>query len=244
MAENYLLSVAHLVKLQARTGVTVALAIEPEPFCFLETIAETIAFFESYLFSPAAAARLAELTGLTPSQATLALPKHLGLCYDVCHAAVEYEHPANSIAALRQAGIPIHKLQLSAALRIPLVGPDQRTALAAFDEPTYLHQVIRKTRNSLKTHVDLQEALALGAATNGEEWRVHFHVPIFLDDLGAFSSTRGFLEDILAIHKVDPISPHLEIETYTWDVLPGAVQSDTVDRDIVREINWVKGQLQ
>lgn len=244
MAENYLLSVAHLIGLKARTGVHVALAIEPEPFCFLETIAESIAYFEGYLFSENAVARLAGLTGLSPVQARAALPEHLGLCYDVCHAAVEFEDPAGSIAALRQAGIPIHKLQLSAALRIPNVGAPQRAALGAFDEPTYLHQVVRNTRDGLKTHVDLPGALALGADTDGEEWRVHFHVPIYLDDLGAFSSTRDFLEQILTLHRASPISPHLEIETYTWDVLPGATRGQSVDHDIVRELNWVRGQLQ
>ncbi|MCX8226650.1 MAG: sugar phosphate isomerase, partial [Sulfitobacter sp.] len=145
--------------------------------------------------------------------------------------------------ALRTAGIPIHKLQLSAALRLPNIGPAQRKALASFNEPTYLHQVIRRTAQGLIFHVDLPEALALGDLTDGEEWRVHFHVPVFLDDLGAFSSTRDFLEEILALHKADPISPHLEIETYTWDVLPDAVRGATVDKDIVREMQWVLERL-
>ena len=239
MAENYLQSVAHLVRVRDRTGVTVALAIEPEPFCFLETIAETVDFFRDYLFSRTAISRLADLTGMTHAQAGKALPRHLGLCYDVCHAAVEYEDPAGSIAALRQAGIQVHKLQLSAALRIETVGPEQRAALAAFQEPTYLHQVIRCTADGLQSTVDLPEALALGAATDGEEWRVHFHVPVFMDDLGAFSSTRDFLVDILSLHRENPISPHLEIETYTWDVLPPGLRGTTVDQDISREIKWV-----
>jgi len=243
MADNYLLSVAHLVKLEARKGVTVALAIEPEPYCVLETIAETVDFFRDYLFSDAAVARVAELTGLSATDAASALPRHIGLCYDVCHAAVEYEDPAGSIAALRKAGIPVHKLQLSAALRVPVVGPEQRAALASFNEPTYLHQVIRRTSDGMKFHVDLPEALALGDATDGEEWRVHFHVPVFIDNLGAFSSTRDFLQEILALHKASPISPHLEIETYTWDVLPDTVRSETVDKDIQREIRWVLEQL-
>jgi len=92
-------------------------------------------------------------------------------------------------------------------------------------------------------HMDLPEALALGAETDGEEWRVHFHVPVFIEDLGAFSSTRDFLEQILALHRADPISPHLEIETYTWDVMPDAIRSATVDQDILREMSWVLKQL-
>lgn len=243
MAENYIQSVAHLVKLREKSGVTVALAIEPEPYCMLETIAETVDFFRDYLFSDAAVLQLSHLTGLSIADATAALPRHIGLCYDVCHAAVEYEDPKGSIDALRDAGIPVHKLQLSAALRVPNVGPAQRTALASFNEPTYLHQVMRRTPQGLVFHVDLPDALALGDATDGEEWRVHFHVPVFLNDLGAFSSTRDFLEEILALHKASPISPHLEIETYTWDVLPDAVRGATVDQDIVRELHWVMERL-
>ncbi len=244
IAQNYLACVAHLVDLRARTGVTIALAIEPEPFCFLETIAETVVFFDSHLFSESAIAWLAQRSGLTRAEAAAALPRHLGLCYDVCHAAVEYEDPGASIAALTRAGIPVHKLQLSAALRIPEIGAPQRRALAGFVEPTYLHQVIRRTPAGLVRHADLPEALALGSISDGEEWRVHFHVPIFIDDLGAFASTRDFLEEILALHRQAPISPHLEIETYTWDVLPEALRGASVDHDIIREINWVRGKLQ
>jgi hypothetical protein len=85
--------------------------------------------------------------------------------------------------------------------------------------------------------------LALGDASDSEEWRVHFHVPVFIDDLGLFSSTRDFLETILDMHKVDPISPHLEIETYTWDVLPDAVRSRTIDESIAKEMSWVLERL-
>lgn len=244
IAGNLLKSVAHLFELERKTGVTVALAIEPEPFCFLETIAEAIAFFQDHLFAENAVRRLADLTGLSSSDAAAALPRFLGLCYDVCHAAVEFEDATGSISALRAADIPIHKLQLSAALRVPVVDTARRAALAAFDEPTYLHQVVRRRDQEMQIHADLPEALALGAATDGEEWRVHFHVPIFIDDLGAFASTRGFLEEVLALHKVDPVSPHLEIETYTWDVLPQALRGESVEFDISREINWVKGKLQ
>lgn len=243
IADNLLRSVAHLIALQARSGVEIALAIEPEPACFLETITETVAFFESYLFSAAAAARVAALSGFGQEEAARALPRHLGLCYDVCHAAVEYEDPAGSLAALRASGIPVHKLQLSAALLIPEVTAQARQALDAYAEPTYLHQVIRRTADGLKNEVDLPDALARGADTDGEEWRVHFHVPIFMRDLGAFSSTRDFLAEILTLHRTSPVSPHLEIETYTWDVLPKGLRGATVAEDIAREFAWVLAEL-
>ena len=245
MADRMLRAAAHCVALERRTGVHVALALEPEPFCFLETVDQVARFFGEHLHSEAAAARLAALTGLSAAQARDALPLHLGLCYDVCHAAVEFEDPAGSLEALRAAGVPIHKLQLSAALRVGRVTPEARAALAAFDEPTYLHQVVsrRGGEGGLRRLPDLAPALARGAEADGEEWRVHFHVPLFLRDLGAFESTQDFLAEILAIHRRDPIAPHLEVETYTWDVLPGGLRSGAIEDAVARELAWVRERL-
>lgn len=244
MATNFIRTVAHLVALEQRTGRHVALAIEPEPCCFLETIAETVAYFQDHLFSHAAAAQLAELTGVSPAKAAALLPRHLGLCYDVCHAAVEYEDPADSIVMLRAAGIPIHKLQLSSALRVASGTDAARTALARFNEPTYLHQLIARDANgTLTRYTDLSEALGPGGAANGDEWRVHFHVPVFLERLPEFDTTQSFLREILAIHRADPISPHLEVETYTWDVLPADLVAGSVEDAVMRELRWVMKEL-
>lgn len=244
VAENYLRTVAHLVRLERRTGVTVALAIEPEPACMFETIQETAGFFSNHLLSAAAAERLAALTDLGVGEARAALPRHIGLCYDVCHAAVEFEDPADSLTILREAGVPVHKLQLSAALRVPEVTLATREALASFDEPTYLHQVIsRRGDGPLHRLPDLDPALARGFEADGEEWRVHFHVPVFLKDLGAFESTRDFLDEILRLHRQRPISPHLEVETYTWDVLPDRLRTERMEEAILRELRWVTDRL-
>ena len=243
IADNLLRAAAHCVSLRDRTGVTVALAIEPEPYCFLETVAESVDFFRAHLLSDAAARRLAELTGLSAGAAAEALPRHLGLCYDVCHAAVEFEDAAGSLAALQSAGVPIHKLQLSAALRLPEVNPEARAALAAFDEPVYLHQVVSRRDGRLDRLPDLAPALARGADADGEEWRVHFHVPLFVSDLGAFRSTQDFLAEILALHRRTPLSPHLEVETYTWDVLPPALREGPVQDAVARELGWVLDRL-
>jgi sugar phosphate isomerase/epimerase len=243
IADRFLQAAAYLVTLERETGVRVALAVEPEPACLLETIAETCAFFEERLYGPDARLRFSKLTGLSTSEAAEALPRHLGLCYDVCHAAVEFEDPAESIALLRKAGVPVHKLQLSAALRVPEVNAETRVALGKFNEPTYLHQVVSRRDGRLSRNVDLPEALARGADADGEEWRVHFHVPVFLKDLGAFESTRDFLAEILALHRAEPISTHLEVETYTWDVLPEDLRRQTVDEAILRELRWVEGEL-
>lgn len=244
MASNMIAAVAHMVEVERRTGRHVAIAVEPEPCCFLETVEETVAYFRDYLFSAEAAAQLANLTHVTPEVAAGLLPRHLGLCYDVCHAAVEYEDPAASIAMLRDAGVPVHKLQLSSALRVASGTDAARTALARFNEPTYLHQLIARDANgALTRYTDLGEALAPGGAQNGDEWRVHFHVPVFLETLPEFDTTQSFLREILAIHRQSPISPHLEVETYTWDVLPDDLVAGSVEDAVTRELQWVMAEL-
>ncbi|GAB2798461.1 metabolite traffic protein EboE [Halomonas shantousis] len=243
MADRMLRAAAHCVALRQRTGVGIALALEPEPFCFLETIAETTSFFSQYLYSDAAAQRLAQLSGLSVTEAAEALPMHFGLCYDVCHAAVEFEDPVASIAALRAAGIPIHKLQLSTALRVAEVNAETREALAAFSEPTYLHQVVARGPSGLARYADLPEALARGAAADGEEWRIHFHVPVFASTFGVLGTTQPFLEEILALHRREPIAAHLEVETYSWNVLPEELRHDRMEDAVAGELRWVMERL-
>lgn len=243
IAANLIRHAAHLVRLREARGRTIALALEPEPCCFLETIDETVRFFEGHLFGADAVRQLVELTGLARGEAEGALRRHLGVCYDVCHAAVEFEDPAGSVDALRQAGIGVPKLQLSAALRIAAVGPATADQLRPFDEPVYLHQVVARQGERLTRHVDLPAALAALPENRGAEWRVHFHVPIFLAELEHFSTTQPFLEEILARHRHAPISPHLEVETYTWDVLPERYREAGVASAIARELRWVEEQL-
>jgi hypothetical protein len=243
IADRMLRATAHCVELSQRTNITVALAIEPEPFCLLETMEETASFFEAHLFSDAAVARLAELTGLDRSAAADALPRHLGICYDVCHAAVEFEDPSESIAKLARVGVPIHKLQLSAALRVPRVSPKACNALASFNEPTYLHQVVSQKLGRLERYPDLPPALANAASEEGAEWRVHYHVPVFAADLGVLATTQDFLAEILQIHQRSPLSPHLEVETYTFGVLPPELSAGSVEDAVVRELRWVLGRL-
>ena len=155
MARNLIRHAAHLAGIRERTGRTIALALEPEPCCFLETIDETVGFFEQHLFGAAAVRQLGELTGLARGDAEDALRRHLGVCYDVCHAAVEFEDPAGSLQALRAAGIGVPKLQLSAALRIAAVGSETAAQLGPFDEPVYLHQVIAREDGRLTRYLDL-----------------------------------------------------------------------------------------
>jgi sugar phosphate isomerase/epimerase len=243
ITNNLIAHVAHLVALRERTGKTVNLAIEPEPYCFLETIEETVDYFQNHLFSDAALATLTKQTGQSRGDAADSLRRHIGLCYDVCHAAVEFEDPRESVAALRRAGIGIGKVQLSSALRVTEIGPSSREQLEPFSEPVYLHQTVQSKDGAVTRFVDLPEALAQIDEAHGSEWRIHFHVPIFLEHMRDFSTTQSFLREILAMHRENPISKHLEVETYTWDVLPEQYRGLPVGKAIAREMNWVKGQL-
>jgi sugar phosphate isomerase/epimerase len=244
ITEQLIRHVAHLVGIARQTGQRIALALEPEPCCHLETIDETVAFFNERLFARDGVARLAALTGLGAAEAETAMRRHIGVCYDVCHAAVEFEDPRASIGKLRAHGILIPKLQLSSALKVASLDPQSARHLAAFAEPVYLHQVVQKSNGTLRRFVDLPQALAEADDAAGAEWRVHFHVPVFLEQMAHFGTTQSFLAEILELHRAEPISPHLEVETYTWDVLPASYRNVDLSAAIARELNWVKGRLQ
>jgi sugar phosphate isomerase/epimerase len=244
MRHQFVRHAATLMSIDATTGRRIVLALEPEPCCFLETIDESVRFFREQLFAPASVRQLCALTGLSAADAETGLRRHLGLCLDLCHAAVEFEDPDDCLRKLSDAGISIAKLQISAGLRIADMGPAALEALRPYEDPVYLHQVVERGAAGLVRFTDLPEAFAsLPGRAAPDEWRVHFHVPIFHHDLGVFRSTRDFIEAFLAIHRDTPVSTHLEVETYTWNVLPAALRSASIDGDIARELGWVLERL-
>jgi hypothetical protein len=244
IADNLLRHAAHLVGLAERSGRTITLALEPEPMCYLETIEEAARFFESHLFSAFAVDRFCALTKLSKPAAEAAIRRHLGLCYDVCHAAVEFEDSAQSLERLARAGVGIFKLQLSAALKVPRVDAHTVEMLKRFDDGVYLHQVVERTHDGrLVRFLDLAPAFANATSAQGHEWRVHCHVPIFMDTLPGLGTTQDFLRDILALHRQAPISRHLEVETYTFDVLPEELRRVDVATAVARELTWVQDVL-
>jgi hypothetical protein len=165
---------------------------------------------------------------------------HIRICFDSCHIAVEYEKPAEALAVLRGAGIRIGRVQLSSALKVALPGNTGR--LAPFADSTYLHQVVENRGACLHHYPDLPQALAAPADPSANEWRVHFHVPLFTAEYDGLSSTREDVRAVLALAVRDGFTRHLEIETYTWDVLPPAMKLDMLD-SIAREFDWVIAEV-
>jgi sugar phosphate isomerase/epimerase len=245
IAETLLKAAAHLVELSRRTGQTVILALEPEPLCLLETVADTVAFFQSWLYSAGAIDRFAALVRVDRSAAETALRRHLGICLDACHFAVAYEDIDEAIDRLHEAGIPIAKVQLSSALIIDAVDEEAIAALAPFADAVYLHQVIERRNGRLRRFADLDQAFAhfRSDPRPGAEWRVHVHVPVFTDQVPPFRSSGRELQSLLARQRRAPLCEHLEVETYTWSVLPPALRSPDLIGDIVRELDWVRERL-
>ncbi|NEP15902.1 MAG: metabolite traffic protein EboE [Leptolyngbya sp. SIO4C1] len=235
---------AVLAKLKETSGQWLHLDLEPEPDGLIENAAEVIAYFQDWLL-PVGGAWLAENLGISQAAAEQQLRDHIQVCYDTCHFAVEYEQPQQVIEQFKAAGIKIGKAQLSAALRLEIPpDADKRqwfaTQLEPFAESTYLHQVIERcTDGSLKHYADLQQALPeLASNDQAIEWRTHFHVPIFVDRYHAFHSTQADIKAFLAAMQAHPGCTHLEIETYTWDVLPPELKLDLLT-SIQREYEWV-----
>jgi hypothetical protein len=244
--QNLFRVVAHLVELERRTGRRVKVGLEPEPHCFLETTPETVRYFEERVYSAEGTARLASLTGLPVSQVHGLIRRHLGVVFDICHLAVEFEDIPASLALLVAAGIPIFKLQEASALWVPEVTPETVHELERFTDTIYLSQTTELRDGELTRFLNLGDAIdAWKQAPGGSrEWRTHFHVPVFLDDLGAFRTTRFAIEDALRVHVETPLSDQLEIETYTWDVLPAHLKTGDITEYVTRELEWVRDELE
>lgn len=245
--ENILTVMAALFKIYSSAGVLMHLDIEPEPDGFLESGREFIDWFENDLL-PRGILVLGEQFGLSPADAEAAIKQHINLCYDVCHFAIGYEEHESVIDELAAKGIQVGKIQISAALKarlpVDLAMRDEVTdALARFNEPTYLHQVIAKTaKGELIRYPDLPEALADGRNPAVNEWRAHFHVPVFVEDMGVVQSTQNDIVRVLNKFRNAAFTQHLEVETYTWSVLPDELKAP-LTQSIIRELDWVKAQI-
>lgn len=250
MAVQMARHVAHLHAIHERSGRHIALALEPEPCCFLETVAETVTFFTEHLFGAQAVRTLVTEVGVAENDAERLLREHLSVCFDACHMAVEFEEPGVALGSFRAAGVAIGKFQISAGLRAEFSGDAERDAalrrnLQEFADPVYLHQVVeRRPDGGIRRFLDLPDALDKAASEPGpREWRIHFHVPLFREELGPFQSTQPYLRELIALLHGGSAGQHWEVETYTWDVLPPEFRGEGVVTAVARELGWVAEEM-
>ena len=239
MAANLVELADHIEQLSDRTGVDLHLGLEPEPLCYLETTSEAVDFFE-------------RLKGRARSVEVLM--RRIGVNYDACHLAIEYEDAAAALGRLTTAGIRVSKLHLSSALKaVPT--PEVRQALRSFVDPVYFHQVIERRggRGNLSRIRDLDVALEAAEkrpelSTPGSaadyEWRVHFHVPLHCAPTSVWSTTSDHLQGVMDVLARTPsLCRHLEMETYTWEVMPEPMKNRDVVSQLVGEYDWTLGEL-
>jgi hypothetical protein len=234
--QNIWRSVEHIARISEKTGRTLHLGLEPEPLCLLESSAETIHFFD-------------HLRAEHPHDERL--DAHLGVNYDCCHFAVEFEEAHNALPALVNHGIKISKIHLSSALKV-LPTAEAREELKKFSDEVYLHQVVARDESGNRTIFrDLPDALefanrqsAIGNRQS-EEWRIHFHVPLHAAAAPPFENTNDHLLGVLDLLAANPqLCSHLEMETYTWEVLPPELKSQSVVDQLAQEYDWTLAQLQ
>ncbi|WP_187263366.1 metabolite traffic protein EboE [Pontibacter beigongshangensis] len=236
-----------LIRLKKETGKTIHIDLEPEPDGLIENSRELIDFFQQRLL-PEGVRQLQERLPISESEAKEAIATHMQVCYDVCHFALAYEQHAEALASFKAAGIRIGKVQLSAALKT-LLPPEvaARTALAQrlqeFAESTYLHQVIeRHTDGTFTQYPDLGVALPHIQKPEAAEWRTHFHVPLFTQTYNSLHSTQRDIVEVLGLLLQEKHTQHLEVETYTWGVLPEELKKN-LTVSIQRELEWVLATL-
>ncbi len=247
-AAKELLKVARsLARLQTETGREIVLCIEPEPGCLFQRSADVVAFFQQYLFNEQTVAE----------EDIRAARSHLQVCHDVCHAAVMFESQEQMFSSYRAAGIGIGKIQVSSAIAVRFTDLDhqgRQTAidrLSAFAEDRYLHQTVCRnaTTDTVTFFEDLPDALATVSERplEQEEWRIHFHVPLFAKQLGGgLETTQAMARDCLALFGqhapgndgVGSALPHWEVETYAWAVLPADLAAKDLAEGIFREMDW------
>ena len=224
--KNLFQCVEHIARVCQQTGRKMHLGLEPEPLCLFETTSETVHFFDRLRAEHNSDPRLYEFLGVT---------------YDACHLAVEFEEPATALQIFQQHQVKISKLHLSSALKVtPTL--EVREALRSFTDDVYLHQVVsRDAAGHFKRFKDLPDALAQAA---GDEWRIHFHIPLHSAATKLFGNTTDHLLGVMDILAQNPqLCSHLEMETYTWEVMPSEMKNRSVVDQLVDEYDWCLARL-
>ena len=226
---------ARLGRLEAETGRFICLCLEPEPGCVLQRSGDLVGFFERFLLGG-------------PDESIVR--RHLRVCHDVCHQAIMFEDQAEVLRAYRDAGIGVGKVQVSSAVCMPLerLPAGEHAAaleqLSSFVEERDLHQtVIREGASAPIFLEDLPLALARGDSPAGE-WRVHFHVPIYLERFGRLETTQFAIRECLQAIGATGDCRHFEVETYAWGVLPAELQQPDLAAGIAAEMRRLQREME
>ena len=169
---------------------------------------------------------------------------YIRVCLDTCHLAVEFEDPGAALAAWADNGIQVGKVQITVGLKVLLPHESQERAdlarqLEPFTRSPYLHQVIAHRGHRCQTQFrDLAAALPLLSPSPDRQWRIHYHMPLFVDRYQHLASTHDETRAVLALLQENKFTRHLEIETYTWEWLPPGLKADLLD-SLHREYLWV-----
>jgi sugar phosphate isomerase/epimerase len=244
LTNNVVRTAEALTRIKDREGKTIHLDIEPEPDGLLENSEEVVRFYEEWLLADGAG-WLAESSGLPVDEACARLLDHVRICLDTCHMSVAYEEPERVLDRFAETGVRVGKVQISSALKLMLPDGAKRRAelegsLRPFAESTYLHQIVQRNQDgSFRQYPDLAGNVHRIYDLEADQWRVHFHVPIFVEHYGRFLSTQDDILRTFTLLEQRRFCEHLEIETYTWDVLPPDLKSDLLD-SIGREYEWVR----
>jgi len=239
-ARNLISLADELHVIEEETGHVIHLDLEPEPGCVLQRSMDVVSFFKKHLGD---------------GKRDEVIRRYIRVCHDICHAAVMFENQGKALKRYEKAGILVGKVQISSAVRFSVETLDPRDCrealieLSEFMESRYLHQTVwRDYGGSQKVYDDLHDAYD-GASIFGPdylpgyEWRVHFHVPVYLERIGLLGTSRSDIRKVLKYCRHNPGVMHFEMETYAWGVLPPELQVEPLSKGIARELEWVMNEV-
>jgi hypothetical protein len=231
-AANLRQAASWMHQLEEETGRLVYLCLEAEPGCVFSFSDDVVHYFQW------------QLSGHEDEEI---VRRHIRLCHDICHATVMFEDQGEVLAKYRAAGIEVGKIQVSAALAMdldlfePPAAEARRAAMkqmAQFAEDRYLHQTVVRRGSEDIFYEDLPVALDAEANDPRGEWRVHYHVPIYLREFGRLRATQDEILRCLAAAREHTNCLHYEVETYAWGVLPAELKQPELAAGIAEELKW------
>ncbi len=221
---NLLLAANHLKRLWMNTGKRMTLAIEMEPDCVWESPEEFCDFYDSALRGDDAS-------------------DFIGVCYDTCHQELLDSSPGKGMETFLNRKVKIAKFQLSSAISAPDAA-SKKTLEAHFMDTVYLHQ----TRafpggGSMLKWPGLPDALR--SNERPLPWKVHFHVPVFLEEIkgGLLPANAELLSVVERVRKEPDLCSNLEVETYSYNVLPDFSKEASIEKGMARELQWTLAKL-